>query len=361
MNKILSDTKAFGLQFLRTKVGAFFTFIFPVLLILLFGAVFSGGGGGGITLPVQNLDSGQYSQVLMDILNQTEYFDIDIIEDGEDIEQYINDNSLRLALYVPSNFSSNIANSTPVTVVLYGDPTQSTFGVAQGVLGAVVSQMNYNLSGASPTISYDVRNPGVDNFEAYDLLLPGFVGLTVMISAMYFMTSTCAEHRSRGYFRLLATTTLTKSEWLASKFIFNSILLILSLLVTFGVAIAVFDLKAVLTPLAFVLVIAGAFMFTALGMLLGTIVKDPESGSAVSNAIGFPMMFLSGSFWDLSVSPTYLQVISKAMPLTYLNNGLRDTMVYGNEGDALLNMLIILALGAVFFVLASRLMSWKER
>lgn len=75
--------------------------------------------------------------------------------------------------------------------------------------------------------------------------------------------------------------------------------------------------------------------------------------------IGFPMMFLSGSFWDLSASPEYLQWISKAMPLTYLNDGLRDTMVFGNEASALANLLIILAMGFVFFLFASRWMSWK--
>jgi len=80
----------------------------------------------------------------------------------------------------------------------------------------------------------------------------------------------------------------------------------------------------------------------------------------VSNIIGFPMMFLSGSFWDLSASPSYLQEISKAMPLTYLNNGLRDTMVFGNEAGALVNLLIVAVLGLVFFILASRWMSWKQ-
>lgn len=361
MNKILSDVRAFGLQFLRTKIGAFFTFIFPVLLILLFGAVFSAEQGGTISLRVQNLDSGPHSLALLDVLNQTGYFEVSMVEGDVGILDYMNENSVRLALYIPPGFSEAVANGTPETVVLYGDPTQSTFGAASGVLSAAISQMNYALSGASETILLSVENPGVSSFEAYDFLLPGFVGLTVMITTMYFMTSTCAEHRSRGYFRLLATTTLTKSEWLSSKFIFNSIVLILSLLITFTVASLMFDLKAVLTPMALVLVVVGAFMFTSMGMLLGIIVRDPESAAAVSNAIGFPMMFLSGSFWDLSASPAYLQLISKAMPLTYLNDGLRDTMVFGNEASAAMNMLVIAALGLVFFVLGSRWMSWKER
>jgi len=81
----------------------------------------------------------------------------------------------------------------------------------------------------------------------------------------------------------------------------------------------------------------------------------------VSNAIGFPMMFLSGSFWDLNFMPQYMQIIAKVMPLTYLNDGLRDTMIYGNETSALINLAVVAVLGVVFFALASRLMSWKEK
>ena len=74
------------------------------------------------------------------------------------------------------------------------------------------------------------------------------------------------------------------------------------------------------------------------------------------------MMFLSGSFWALDSMPLYMQAISKALPLTYFNDGLRDAMVYtDNVSGALSNLLVVVAIGAVFFVLASKLMSWKER
>ena len=79
------------------------------------------------------------------------------------------------------------------------------------------------------------------------------------------------------------------------------------------------------------------------------------------NAVGFPMMFLSGSFFPLEVMPGYLQAIAGVLPLTYLNNGLRDTMVYFNDGSAVINLVIVFAVGMIFFILASKLMSWKEK
>ncbi|HEX7393162.1 MAG TPA: ABC transporter permease [Thermoplasmata archaeon] len=360
MNKILSDTISFGRQYFRTKVGAFFAFIFPVLLIMLFGAIFSSGGGTGVSLPIQNLDSGPFSEMLIATLNSTGYFDISNISGDVDITEYVDEESLPLALRIPSNFSSDISSNQTAVVELYGDPTKSSYMVSYEIINSALDQMGYSISGGAP-IAYVKQGSGSEVLEPYDFLLPGFVGLTVMINAMYFMTSTCADHRSRGYFKLLATTTLKKSEWLTSKFLFNSAMLIASLLLTFAIAKMAFDLKADITLMTIALVVVGTFMFTSLGMLFGTMVKDPESAAAVSNIVGFPMMFLAGSFWDLSAAPLYLQVIAAAMPLTYLNNGLRDTMIYGNEASAWFNLAIVFVLGLIFFVVASRLMSWKEK
>jgi ABC-2 type transport system permease protein len=194
-----------------------------------------------------------------------------------------------------------------------------------------------------------------------DFFLPGVVGLVVMTNTLYTITSTCAEYKTRGYFRLLGTTALKKPEWLISKFMFYTVLLIVSLVVTFAVGQALFDMTASLTPLAFVFIACGVFLFLSMGMLLGSIVKDPESASAVANAVGFPMMFLSGIFFELESLPNYLQAISKVFPLTYFNDGLRATMLEGDAESALINLGIMAAMGAFFFVLGSRVMSWKER
>jgi ABC-2 type transport system permease protein len=366
MSRILADIKGFGRQYLRSKIGAFFTFAFPILLILLFGAIYSASGTQKVSMPVQNLDGSSFSVAYLNELNNTTLVNIKMIPTDADITSYINDNSLSLALQIPANFGSKIADglgsnySGPVLVTIYGDQSQSTFGTAVAAVEAASVSFNYNLSRTLPLVA-----PGVqglkEGYKFLDYFLPGVVGITVMTNSLFSMSSICAEYRQRGFFKLLATTKLRKHEWLISKFVFFSIILILSLLTTFAVASAAFGTHSSITLLALVMIPAGAFLFVSLGMLLGVAIKDPESGVAVANAIGFPMMFLSGSFFPLDMMPHFLQVVATALPLTYFNNGLRDTMVYGNTGGALANLAVVLVIGAVFFVLSSRLMSWKER
>ncbi len=367
MNKILADLVAFGRQYLRSKVGAFFTFIFPILLILLFGAIFTQTGTTTISLPVQDADQTGLSTMFLSSLNTTGTVKVTMIPSSENLTQYIKNNTLSVALLIPDGFGQAIINSSranwtiPVTVVLYGDPTQASFGIATGVLEAVAEQMNFRLIGVPKVVWIQTQQVASDQFSYMDYFLPGIVGMTVMTTSMYSMTSICGEYRSRKYFKLLATTTLKKHEWLTSKILFYIISLTASLLLSVAIGWLAFNIHVTIGVLAFAFIVAGALLFTSLGMIFGTVVKDPESGVAIANAIGFPMMFLSGSFFPLESMPSFLREFAKVLPLTYLNSGLTDAMVYGNVNSALLNLGVVTVLAVVLFVLSAKLVSWKER
>ncbi len=367
IGRVMADIVAFGKGYLRNVSGPFFAFAFPILLILVFGAMFSGDNVSTVSLPVQDLDGGKHSEDYLKFLNGTGIVEIETIPADADIDEYIDDNSLPLALVIPEDFSTGIdellngSGTGQVSLILYGDPSRSTYSMAIGAVDAAVTYLNYDLTAAEPLVSFHESQFEDKNYSYMDFFLPGVVGITVMTNSLFAMTSICAEYRNRGYFRLLATTKISKAEWLVSKFVFFTIILIASLLFTYAIGRAMFDMESILTPMSFPLIAAGAFLFVSLGMLLGVIIRDAESGAAVANAIGFPMMFLSGTFFPLESMPDYLQLIAKGMPLTYLNEGLRDTMVYSNDGSALLNLAVLLVLAVIIFVAANRFMSWKEK
>ena len=75
--------------------------------------------------------------------------------------------------------------------------------------------------------------------------------------------------------------------------------------------------------------LAGCLCFLAMGFAIGSVVANPETGDAVSNVITNPMMFLSGTFFPVAAMPAFVQAIAKVLPLYYLANGLRDTIVRG--------------------------------
>ena len=72
------------------------------------------------------------------------------------------------------------------------------------------------------------------------------------------------------------------------------------------------------------------------------------------------MMFLAGTFFSLDMMPEFLQTFAKILPLYYVNEGLRNAMIYLNQSDAIINTIYVLIFAIVFFVTGLLLTKWKE-
>jgi ABC-2 type transport system permease protein len=95
-------------------------------------------------------------------------------------------------------------------------------------------------------------------------------------------------------------------------------------------------------------------------MIIASFIKDEDTAANAASALTFPLMFVSGSFFPVEQMPWFLQDLAMVSPLTYLNNGLRSAMITGNNADAMANLLIVGALGAVLFVVGVAVLKWKE-
>jgi ABC-2 type transport system permease protein len=102
------------------------------------------------------------------------------------------------------------------------------------------------------------------------------------------------------------------------------------------------------------------FAFVGIAMILTRFVKEAQSAAAAANAISFPMMFLSGSFFPIEMMPGFLQTFARILPLYYVNEGLRASMVFEDNMAALKYSAIIGVFAAVVFVLGIIATKWEE-
>jgi ABC-2 type transport system permease protein len=113
--------------------------------------------------------------------------------------------------------------------------------------------------------------------------------------------------------------------------------------------------------MAIPLIFAGTLAFLALGLLAGSFSKTPEAASAVANLIVLPMAFLSGAFFPLEGAPSWLQTVSRTLPLRHLVDGMLDVMVRGQGPAAVLPQLgILLAFAVVVGAIAVALFRWED-
>ncbi len=177
---------------------------------------------------------------------------------------------------------------------------------------------------------------------------------------MFGAVTSNTKYRELGILKRLAVTPLSKLEWILGVVVHHVFLSFLSTAVILVVGVAVFNVKAIPDIYSVILITSGAVAFTGMGMLVAHFVKEAEAADAAVNAVFFPQMFLSGSFFPIEFMPDFLQSIVRVLPLTYFNNGLRDAMIYGNPTSALNNSLIILAIATIFIISASLLTKWRE-
>ncbi len=345
--------------FFRTRSGPFFLIIFPVILMLLFGSIFGSGGIGKTSIAVQNdgPDS-PYIQGSLAAFNASGLFSVSLVPAGENITSYMKANSIDIGVVFPANFSSSISNRSAV-VQYYSEPGDQTASTLQPVI------LNLILTGTgSTTATVYTQEVSVSGLgKAVDYYIPALLGYTI-INGIFSMVYEVPNYRKDRIFRQLSFANLSKPEWLAATTLFYAVTTLISDVIIFGIGVTVFNVSLqVSIPgilLSIVVILSGLLLFTAIGLLAGLYTKDEESASLVANTIFFPMLFLSGVFYPISVLPSYLQTVAYVLPLTYFNLALKDILLYNAFSQVLLEILFMVLAGIGLFTFSSFLATRKQ-
>ena len=407
-------------NWMRSRSGLFFSILFPVILLLVFGAIFSGGGNSTYELFVQNLDrktdgtSTDLSDDFVKALNSTETFTIrNISADISDAESYARDalgplgGNIRI-LIVQKGFQDDLLNGTfkvrvgisystlnttyqyfatnqtlrdaakqgidqmglyytglpdrNASLTLIIDSSDQSSGIVKSIVINIANAFNYKLIGAENVIAFKDQQPtAVRRFRNIDFYLPGVIAAFIMTNGIIGVTTNTTEFKRRGIIKRLSITPLSKIDWIVGNVLSQTLLNLMLTAIIIVVGWLVFNVQAIPDAISVVLIFLGSVMFSGIGMTLSGLVKDVEAASAVGNAIAFPMMFLSGTFFPVEVMPAYLQSFARVLPLTYFTDGLRYAMIFKYSQGIYTNMALVSVLAVAFIIIGALVTRWKEK
>jgi ABC-2 type transport system permease protein len=192
-----------------------------------------------------------------------------------------------------------------------------------------------------------------------NFLLPGGIGLIIIASAFIGMSTTLTTYRETGVLKRLRVTPLRTST-LALSFAFSqSIFIALGIVVLFVVGKIFFNVQVLGSWATLIgITVFGMFTFLALGSAIGSLSRSPRAANLISVLIYMPMLFLSDMFLPISMFPSGLQPICKALPLTPLNILLRD-VVYGAPFDEPWQLGILAGWLVLGIVITVRFFRWE--
>ena len=188
--------------------------------------------------------------------------------------------------------------------------------------------------------------------------VPGYLAVVVLFTPLSRVGSEVARHREGNRFEKLATTPLTRPEWLLAQTIVNVGVIGLAALLLLVLLVVVTGANVVLSPLLVAFVVCGVALFCGIGALLGSLADSQDGVIAASNAIALPLLFLSETFVPLSMLPEWFRPAVDLSPLTYFSRGVRAVSYEGSVAGAtpmvellgrgaLVNLGVLLALTVV--------------
>jgi ABC-2 type transport system permease protein len=163
--------------------------------------------------------------------------------------------------------------------------------------------------------------------------VPGYLAVVVLFTPLSRVGSEVARHRDGNRFEKLATTPLSRGEWLLAQTLVNVVVIGLAalFLLVLVVVLTGADLSLGLPNLALLVgyVVGGVALFCGLGALIGSFADTQDGVIAVSNTVALPLLFLSETFVPPEMLPAWFRPAIALSPLTYFSRGVRDAVVGG--------------------------------
>ncbi len=372
--KTFTIFKAVTKNWMRSRTGLFFSILFPILLLVLFGFIFSGiGGSSQYTIFMQNLDvnsangkPSELSTAFISALNSSEAFSIKEIPANANATEYARNTlgplggSMRI-LVISKGFEDYLSNGTKTSLTIMLDPSDQSGTVVKSIIASVANAFNYQLIGAENVIEFNETSVVTTQFSTVELIIPGITAAFIMTNGIIGLTATTTEFKRRGIIKRLSLTPLTKLDWIMGNVLSQTLLNFMLTGIMIGFGWVLFNVRIIPDVFSIIMILLGSIMFSGIGMILSGVIKDVEAAAALGNAIAFPMMYLSGAFFPLEGMPSVIQTISKALPLTYFSEGLKYSMLYKYPEGIYTNMAILAVLAVVFISIGALVTRWKAK
>ncbi|CAN5651050.1 ABC transporter permease [soil metagenome] len=351
-------------SFTRNREAMFWSIAFPVIFVVLFGAIFSGGttrfsvawvDQDGTPASAQ-LRAGFGQVTLLELTDATHEQALDDMRAGE----------VDSVIVVPAGVGEAMrpgggGQAQPINLLLYTDPSRSTATqTLNQIVEQVVGAVNQRLSGVPPALAVETRALQTQNISTAAYFVPSILAMALMQLGLFASIPLVAQ-REKLILKRLSATPLSRLTLVTSNVLMRLVVAAVQTVLIVGVGAVLFGVTIVGNLLVVGgLIVLGALVFLSIGYLIATWAKTEESATGMTSVVQFPLMFLSGIFFPIAFMPEWLQPVAAFLPLTYLGDALRQTMVGGAAYIALpIGVAILFGWLVVSTAITARFFRWQ--
>ena len=355
---MLAITRASLVATFKSPQSIFFSLFFPIVLIWIFGSI--GRGGGVPTVDVAWEKGVDSSTVLYQQLAHSRSL---IFADPKkkNIEEDLSKGRITAVIDIKKS-----DGPSPFTISL------RTSSASKRELAELYPALNYEIK-ALDTVFYKDQKTTANitmtqvegrEYKMIDFFLPGMIGFSLIGSAVFGVAFLFYSLRETLVLKRMYATPIKKGYIILgesiSKVIFQ--LLTVVVLIAFGYFMYGFTLaNGIITFInMLILCMLGLLVFMGFGFLISGISKNQNVIPIYANLFMFPQYFLSGTFFPKTALPAAIQPALQYLPLTALNDSLRNVAF---EGSSLWScwpqMVTLIVWGIAVYALTTKFFKWE--
>ncbi|MEF8779436.1 MAG: ABC transporter permease [Haloferacaceae archaeon] len=191
--------------------------------------------------------------------------------------------------------------------------------------------------------------------EPAEFYIAGYVATVVLFTPLSRVGSEVARHRENNRFEKLATTPLSRAEWLFAHTAVNVVVIGGASLLILAMVVGLTGAGLPRSPSVLLLIPFVAFtsaLFCGVGAVLGRIADSRDGAIAASNGTAFPLLFLSEAFVSGEMFPAWILPILERSPVSYFARGVR-AVTAAPTGSWLPELSVLLGLAVVSFAVGA--------
>lgn len=349
-------------RYFRSRTALFFSILFPLILLVIFGGIFGSSKGTSFEVAVINQSNTEFSKSFEKSLLGSRLLKVSEPSSQAVASEKLGKNELDAIIILPEGFGS-VVDGYPrgQAKVLYSESGAQAGSAVGAILNGIFIGINSELTNIQPPLQVTTQSTKANGLTAFDYSFTGLIGFSLLGIGIFGPINTLPAMKKSGALSRMRTTPLQPLQFIIAYMISSLAAGIVSIAVLFIVAVSFFNFHMNGSiPLFTIYALISGIMIFGFGMAVGGWANDEKQSAPLGNLVAFPMMFLSGVFFPRFLMPDWLQQISTFIPLSPAIEGLRQI---ATEGKTFLDLGFQLGImGAwivVIYFIAFRVFRWS--
>jgi ABC-2 type transport system permease protein len=361
MTTVIRDSFIIGFkevkQLSRDPISLALTIMFPILLIGIFIVISTAFSAPSYNIPlvIADLDDSEASADLFNHLSSSSSLIVNqVFQTEEQALASVESGEATGAVIIPHGFGNALSQGRSTFIVLQTDNSKVTSSslireaVAQS-LEDLIATFWFEVDGSAQPIEIIYR-PISGRPPSGDLILPGQLGMIVILGAFDDAVNAITRERERGTFpRLILTPVNIFSVYIGK--IFATILInFMRTSLMLGIFVANGLVIRGSIPLVYLITSLIAVFTLSLGLAISSRIRSSKTLTVLEIAITFPLFQLTGAFQSPLLFAPGGRMIALMLPWTWGNEALRRIMYLGEGLAAITPNIAILFLSSLILL-----------